>query len=50
VSVQDRCTICAKHTTGSEIVLDALDGLCNDVGHMETIFNPFGDSVCVGAR
>jgi hypothetical protein len=26
VSVQDRCTVCAKHTTGSEIVLDAPDG------------------------
>ena len=26
VSVQDRCTICAKHTIGLEIVLDAPDG------------------------
>jgi hypothetical protein len=26
VSVQDRRTICARHTTGSEIVLDAFDG------------------------
>ena len=25
MSVQDRCTVCAKHTIGSEIVLDALD-------------------------
>jgi hypothetical protein len=25
VSVQDRCTVCAKHTVGSEIVLDAPD-------------------------
>jgi len=23
VSVQDRCTVCAKHTIGSEIILDA---------------------------
>jgi hypothetical protein len=23
VSVQDRCTVCAKHTIGLEIVLDA---------------------------
>jgi hypothetical protein len=23
---QDRCTVCAKHTIGSEIVLDAPDG------------------------
>jgi hypothetical protein len=25
-SVQDRCMVCAKHTIGSEIVLDAPDG------------------------
>jgi len=26
VSVQDRCTVCAKRTVSSEIVLDAPDG------------------------
>jgi hypothetical protein len=26
VSVQDRSTVCAKHTISIEIVLDALDG------------------------
>ena len=26
VSVQDKCTVCAKCTIGSETVLDALDG------------------------
>jgi hypothetical protein len=26
VSVQDRCTVCAKCTIGSEIILDAPDG------------------------
>ena len=26
VSVQDSCTVCAKRTIGSEIVLDASDG------------------------
>ena len=26
VSVQDRCLVCAKHTIGSEIILDAPDG------------------------
>ena len=26
VSVEDRCTVCAKRTIGSEIVLDAPDG------------------------
>ena len=24
--VQDRCTVCAKHSVGSDIVLDAPDG------------------------
>ena len=26
VSVQDRCMFCARHTIGSEIILDAPDG------------------------
>ena len=26
VSVQERCTVCAKHTIGSEIILDTPDG------------------------
>jgi hypothetical protein len=26
VLVQDRCTVCTKHTIGKEIILDALDG------------------------
>jgi hypothetical protein len=26
VSVQDRCTVCAMHTIGLEIILDARDG------------------------
>jgi hypothetical protein len=26
VSVQDRCTVCAKYTIASEIILDAPDG------------------------
>jgi hypothetical protein len=26
VSVRDRCTICAKLTIGSKIILDAIDG------------------------
>ena len=27
VSVQDRCTVCAKRTIGVEIILDAADGI-----------------------
>jgi len=26
MSVHDGCTVCFKHTIGSEIILDALDG------------------------
>jgi hypothetical protein len=26
VLTQDRCTVCAEHTIGSEIILDAPDG------------------------
>ena len=26
VSVRDRCMVCARHTIGSEIILDAFDG------------------------
>jgi hypothetical protein len=42
VSVQDRCTVCAERTIGSEIVLDTPDGTATRC--------LFGDIVCVGAR
>ena len=48
--VQDSCTVCTECTIGLEIVLDARDGTPCDVGHVEPSFNPFGDSVSVGAR
>ena len=46
---QDGCTVCAERTIGSEIILDAPDGLLGDVGHVESCFGLFGDSVSVGA-
>jgi hypothetical protein len=47
---QDRCTVCAECTIGSEIVLvDPMD-LLNDIGHLESCFNPFGDCVIVSAK
>jgi hypothetical protein len=49
VSVQYRCTVCAKRTIGSEIVLNAPDISPRRVGHVESRFSPFGDSVSVGA-
>ena len=50
MSVQDRCTVCAKRTIGLEIILDAPDELLGDVGLVESCFFSFGDSVSVGAR
>ena len=50
ILTQDRCTVCAEHTIGSEIILDAPDELIGDVGHAESCFGLFGDSVSVGAR
>jgi hypothetical protein len=47
VSVQDRCTVCAKHTIGSGIILDAPDG---DEVQLEDRFGPFGDSANLDAR
>jgi hypothetical protein len=50
VLVLDRCMVCAKHTIGSEIVLDAPDGTPRCVGHVEPRFGLFRDNVSVGAR
>ena len=43
--VQDRCTVCAERTIGSEIVLDAPDGTPGDTGHVASRYGPFGDGV-----
>jgi hypothetical protein len=48
--MQDWCTYCAECTTGSEIILDAPDELLGHVGHVESCFGTFGESVSVGAR
>ena len=50
ILTQDRCTVCVERTIGSEIVLDAPNGILGDVAHVESRFFPFGDSVSVGAR
>ena len=50
VWVQDRCTVCAKRTIGSEMFLTHPIELIGDVGHVESRFSPFGDSVSVNAR
>jgi hypothetical protein len=45
ILTQDRCTVCFKHTTGSEIILDAPMELLGDVSHLESHLFPFGDNV-----
>jgi hypothetical protein len=49
ILTQDRCAVCAKRTIGSEIDLNAPDGSPRRVGHVESHFGPFGDSVSVSA-
>jgi hypothetical protein len=49
ILTRDRCTVCAKRTIGSEIVLNAPDGSPRRVGHVESRFDPFGDSVSISA-
>jgi hypothetical protein len=50
VSVQDRCTVCAKSTIGSEIVLDAPMVVIGDKAHVEPHFGQLGDSANLDAR
>jgi hypothetical protein len=44
VSVQDMCTVCAKRTTGSKIILDTPDCSPRFEAQLEACFGPFGDS------
>ena len=50
MSVLDWCTVCAKRTIGSEIVLDASDGTLGDKAQVEARFGPFGHSANLDAR
>ena len=50
MSVQDSCMVCAKHTIGSETVLDAPMVLLGDEAHVHARFGLFEDNVSVGAR
>jgi hypothetical protein len=49
ILIQDRCTVCTERTVSSEIILDAPMDLLDDVGHVESRFGPFVDSVSIGA-
>jgi hypothetical protein len=48
--MQDRYTVCAKGTIGSEIDLEAPDGTPGDKAQVEADFSPFGDSANLDAR
>jgi hypothetical protein len=50
VSVQDRCTVCAKRTIGSESFWTHLMVLQGDEAQVEARFGPFGDSANLDAR
>jgi hypothetical protein len=50
VSVQDRCTVCAKRTIGSEIVWDAPDCTLSDEAVVDAHFGLFRDSANLDAR
>jgi hypothetical protein len=47
---QDRCMVCAKRTIGSEIILDAPDGLVGDEAQVDAHFGLFRDSTNHDAR
>jgi hypothetical protein len=50
VSVQDNCIVCAKHTIGSEIILDAPGVLLGDDAQVEARYGPIGDGAKLDAR
>jgi hypothetical protein len=50
VSVQDRCMVCAERTMSLKIILDTPEEHLGDIGPVESHFDPFGDSVSIGAR
>ena len=50
VSVQDRCTVCAKRTIGLDSVTNAPMVLLGDEAQVEAHFSPCGDSANLDAR
>ena len=50
VSVQDRCTVCAKRTIGLDIIFNAPMVLLGDEAQLEARFSPCGDSGNLDAR
>jgi hypothetical protein len=50
VSLQDRCTVCAKCTIGLELFWTLTKVLLGDKAQVEARFTPFGDSANLDAR
>ena len=50
IFTQDRYTVCAERTMGSELLLTHPMELLGDVGHVKPCSSPFGDSFSVSAR
>jgi hypothetical protein len=50
VSVQVRCTVCTKCTTGTKIILDAPNGTPRFEAQVEAYFTPFGNSANLDLR
>jgi hypothetical protein len=50
ILMRDRCTVCAKHTIGWEIILAHPMALLRDVGQVEAYFSPFEGSVKLDRR
>jgi hypothetical protein len=50
VSVQDRCTVYAKCSLGSQIVLEAPNGTPRKQGSSGSTFSPFGDRCTVCSK
>ena len=50
MSVEDRCTVCAKRSIGSDIIFNVPTGLLGEEAELEAPFSPFGDSANLDAR
>ena len=50
VSVQDRCTVCAKRSIGLNIVFNTPMVLLGDKAQVEARFSMFGDSANLDTR
>ena len=50
VSVKNRCTVCAKHTIGLDIIFNAPMVLLGDEAQVEARFSPCRDSANLDAR